>query len=122
MDLLSRAGTVVRLIRIRKKLFEQEENFSEPPDKCFREIKKELDELLKSVIGVPDEGKHEINNVLQKAIRDEIKPKTAAVAVHEIYREYQEKKNSNKLPDSGDDIETEDSHRNLEELYKSGYR
>ncbi|MFW6238171.1 MAG: hypothetical protein ACOC5A_02935 [Halanaerobiales bacterium] len=126
MDLLSRAGAVVRLIEIRKIMYEREEKTSEPPGDYIRRIKRELDDFLVELIGVPEEGRHELNGVLQKAIRGEIQPETAAVAAHEIFSEYHNEKVSGVASekDSNQDeiCENEKKKKKLNELYETGYR
>ncbi|MFW5995623.1 MAG: hypothetical protein ACOCQB_00010 [Halanaerobiaceae bacterium] len=121
MNLLSRAGTVIRLIKIRKIVREQEDELSEPPGEYFQRIKQELDDLLVDIIGVPEEGRHEINEILMKAISGEIKPETAAVAVHEIFREYHQDDASAGKEEKSADNKTR-GEKKLNELYKSGYR
>ena len=127
--MLSRSETVMKLINIRKVLKEKEDNLKktdELPDDYHSELKDKLDQLLIEVIGVPEAGQHEINKILQKAIKGEIKEKTAVVAVHEIFKEYNKKNTSSqKNKDQKKDGTNKDSankNDELQELYKSGYR
>lgn len=133
--MLSRSKAVIRLIKIRKLIADKENELDSAPDDYQQKLKKELDELLIDVIGVPQEGRHQVNNILHKAVKGEIKPQTAVVAVHEIYNDFQKKKqnNSSSGKNSGPDKSKKKNYssgsrniRNgaaeLEELYKSGYR
>lgn len=136
--LFSRADTVIRLIEIRKMIKENENNQDEIPEEYHNKLKEELDRLLLDVIGVPKEGQHKINEILDKAIKGEIKARTATVAVHEIFLDYQEdgadnssgkikknnKNNDNRKPGNNEiGIDTNKTQApDMEELYNSGYR
>ena len=121
--MLSRSETVVRLIEIRKILSERESALGAIPDDYHAQFKEELDRLLIEVIGVPREGQHQVNNILNKAVNGDIKTNTAVVAIHEIYNDYNDidyhQEEGSSLPDDNQD---KSSSSPLEELYKSGYR
>lgn len=114
----------MKLINIRKIIKKKEDSLDEKPDEFYLKLKQELDDLLINVIGVPESGQHQIHQILDKAITGEIKEKTAVVAIHEIYKDYQKSDNDQDNNDEkNDNIESnqqEDSE--LEQLYKNGYR
>ncbi len=118
--MLSRSKAVIRLIKIRKLLEDKEKNLVEPPDTYHKNIKNKLDKLLIDIIGVPQEGQHQVNNILKKAISGQIKARTAVVAVHEIYNDYQNK--NDEKTKAQNKIEKKNNKYGIEQLYKSGYR
>lgn len=121
--MLSRSETVIRLIEIRKILSCRESDLGAIPDDYHGELKKELDNLLIDVIGVPKEGQHQVNNILNKAVKGDIKTNTAVVAIHEIYNEYKNRDKTETKKETGSSLQTPAaSATGLEELYKSGYR
>ncbi len=103
ITILSRSETVCRLIKLRKNL--------DNKDDCSP-IKEEIDRLLLDVIGVSQKNHHKINDILHKAIDNQIKAKTAVVAIHEIIID--NNFNNNKKKKS--------KNKQLEELYQRGYR
>ncbi len=145
-DLLSRADTVIRLIEIRKLIKKSKDGLKETPGKYNNKLKEELDQLLIDIIGVPEEGQHKINEILDKAIKGQIKAETATVAVHEIFLDYQNdsddnsagkvrgSNNKNKVSRDKENDKKKKNGRNskikdnvvnnsdLQELYNSGYR
>lgn len=131
--MLSRSEAVKKLIEIRKLLADRESELEAIPDDYHGKLKTEVDELLVEMIGVPEAGRHQVNNILNKAVKGEIKPKTAVVAVHEIYNDYQQKENENSDTSTNTANYSRSSDRksaqnnssygsDLEELYESGYR
>ena len=127
----------MRLIEIRKILKEKEEQNVEDMDDLnnhYSEIKNKLDQLLIDVIGVPEEGQHQINEILQKAIKGDIREKTAVVAIHEIFKDYCDSKGNNEeITDNNEntnktnktnktDKKVSPEGSELQELYRSGYR
>lgn len=120
----------MRLIKIRKILKEKENSIAENEnslDEYHSRLKTKLDELLLDVIGVPEAGRHQVNQIIKKAIREEIKEKTAVVAIHEIYKDYVETEpvsnNSENNVKEQAEIENEiNNNDELEKLYKNGYR
>jgi hypothetical protein len=130
--LLSRSDTIIRLIQIRQKFNEREKKLNKEPDDFQVELKQQLDELLIDITGVPETGQHKIHQILEKAISGQIKEKTAVVAIHEIYRDYQkldkssENKQINKKKKTNTDYEKKQidnsNPQNMEKLYQNGYR
>ncbi len=109
ISILSRSDTLCRLIKIRKHLYNREN--------CA-EIKTKIDQLLLDIIGVSQENRYKINEILNKAISGEIKAKTAVVAIHEIIIDYN---NLNNV--EGEMKNTEENYVDeMEELYEKGYR
>ena len=130
--MLSRGEAVKKLIELRKILADRESELEAIPDDYHSKFKEELDQLLIDMIGVPREGRHQVNSILNKAVKGEIKPRTAGVAVHEIYNDFQQREDSSS-PTAEADTSSKpvtsqaatvqgDSPYDLEELYKSGYR
>ena len=115
------------MIGIRKILEEKEKELQKPPDKYHRQLKKKLDNLLIEITGVPESAQYQVNEILHKAISGEIKARTAVVAIHEIYSDFQQKsanKQINKKTNLNIDKQTNESNNyfDMETLYKSGYR
>ncbi len=126
--MLSRSETLIKLIDIRKTIITNEEKIEKPPEN-YSKLKKDIDELLLDLTGVPDEGRHQVHEILNKAYAGEIKSKTAVVAIYEIYKEFQdedtEKKSSSKeknINEANNNSQNNLNRNELEELYKSGYR
>ena len=113
---------MLRLIEIRK-ILETATSLPEQPSP----LKEMIDNLLIDLVGVPETGRHQVNMVLNKAINGDIKAKTAVVALHEIYNDYQqENQEKNDEKDNsitaGENIEQAVMNLSMEDLYKSGYR
>lgn len=123
--MLSRSRTVLRLIKLRKLLKEKEEKIDELDnslDEYHSKIKKQLDDLLIDVIGIPEKDQYQVNQIIQKALTGEIKEKTAVVAIHEIFKDYIESDQDNKNSKNSSKTKTEETEDELEQLYKNGYR
>ena len=135
--MLSRSKTVLRLIELRKSLYEIENSPDRENNEWYDEIKDKVDKLLIDVIGVPEKGHSQINNILEKAIKDEIKTRTAVVAIYEKYNDfcesnqlYSQENNVSDINNSSKTKREEKSDRKkssnfqkeLEHLYESGYR
>lgn len=132
--MLSRSETIMRLIKIRRLLKDKEQSLNEVPDDYHANLKQELDGLLVDIIGVPEEGRHQVHRIMDKVVKGDIKPRTAVVALHEIYRDFNEEQQENTpvaelynaetdSDGSQKDFESEDeTDPDLEELYNSGYR
>ena len=132
--MLSRSETIMRLIKIRRLLKDKEQSLNEVPDDYHANLKQELEGLLVDIIGVPEEGRHQVNRIMDKVVKGDIKPRTAVVALHEIYRDFNEEQQENTpvaelynaetdIDGSQNDFESEDeTDPDLEELYNSGYR
>ena len=126
--MLSRSKTVLRLIEMRKIIYQKEDDLGESTDNYHVLMKEKLDNLLKDVIGVPEEARYKIDEIINKATYDEIKPKTAVVAIHEIYNDYQPANYSSETQAEPAGIEKTDLNQEitpgpaLRELYKNGYR
>ena len=111
----------MRLISIRKLIAQQETDLGVIPDEYHGQLKQELDQLLFDIIGVPEEGQHQVNTILNRAIDGDIKTKTAVVAIHEIYNDFkQQKKQQEKKVKQ--DKKTDQPEVDLQKLYQSGYR
>ena len=122
---LSRSQVVMRLIKIRKLMNQKEEDLGVIPDEYHGDLKQEIDQMLLEVIGVPQEGQHQVNTIINRAVEGDIKPKTAVVAVHEIYNDFQNKNNKQQKTQYKQKNKTETADKSsaeLEELYQSGYR
>lgn len=125
--MLSRSETLIRLIKIRKIIYKRENNLKNAPDDYHIDLKKELDRMLLDIIGVPEEGQHQINDILKKVITGEIKPKTAVVAFHEIYNDYhqnneeKEQKDKKSRENKKEEMKV-NPDKELKQLYQSGYR
>ena len=52
------------------------------------EIKEHIEELIYDIVGLPEEARYVINEIINKVINQNISTKTAVVAIHEIYKEF----------------------------------
>ena len=128
--LLSRTQTVKRLINIRKAIQKNEKELNQVE---LNEIKDEVDQLLVDVIGAPEKLQYKVNEVLTKAINEEIKIDTALVAIYELVNEgldpvKMKKKRDTQKGNSEDSGEKrysrnkpKSSLHNIEELEKRGW-
>ncbi|MFW5786638.1 MAG: hypothetical protein ACOC21_03030 [Halanaerobiales bacterium] len=126
--MLSRTQTVKRLIEIRKIIRKNELKINEAD---LNNLKKEIDNLLTDVIGAPEKLQYKVNEILTKAIKEEIKTETALVAIHELVNEGLEpvkyKKNKKKKNTSPSDdlyekrIKKTGSNIDIKELEKRGW-
>jgi len=108
--ILSRSETVCKLIQIRKNLHNKKE--------CLK-IKEQIDQLLLDIIGVNKKNRYKIIEILNKAICNEIKAKTAVVAIHETVVDNENLNNNHNKKHNN---KTKTNYNELEELYQKGYR
>ncbi len=128
--MFSRSETLIKLIEIRKKIKKVEKDSRKPPENISL-LKNEIDDLIINITGIPKEGQHQVHDILNRAYEGEIKPKTAVVAIYEIYNDFhgenqqqvgEENRNEegNKNINNNNDKDTTTAE--LEELYRNGYR
>jgi len=118
--LLSRTETLIRLIKLRKTIElegNEDENFHSKID-----IKNQIEQIIHDIVGLPKEARYVMNEIINKVINQKISTKTAVVAMHEIYKEFNEiseikVKKRNKVSS-----ENKNQDYNLTKLYKNGYR
>lgn len=114
--MLSRTETLLKLIELRK-MIQVKENNSRQDITYHSEIKNHLEQLIHDIAGLPEEARYVINEIINKVINQDISTKTAVVAIHEIYKEFNDihqMKNKKK--------EKKDKSYNLSKMYKNGYR
>ncbi|MGM0445096.1 MAG: hypothetical protein ACQEQH_01685 [Bacillota bacterium] len=114
--MLSRTETLLKLIELRK-MIQVKENNSRQDITYHSEIKNHLEQLIHDIAGLPEEARYVINEIINKVINQDISTKTAVVAIHEIYKEFNDIhqiKNKKK--------EKNDKSYNLSKMYKNGYR
>jgi len=131
--LFSRSETLIELINIRKDIKKMEKEVQKLPDNFFS-LKNEIDDLIINITGIPKEGQHQVHEILTKAYDGEIKPKTAVVAIYEIYNDFHgetgnqniEEENEEKRGSKGNNKRNTNNKKTndkeLEELYRNGYR
>lgn len=84
------------------------------------EIKEHIEELIHDIVGLPEEARYVINEIINKVINQNISTKTAVVAIHEIYKEFND---INKIK-KGKKQNKQKRAQNYgqKKLYKNGYR
>ncbi|MDZ7672074.1 MAG: hypothetical protein U5K53_04440 [Halanaerobiales bacterium] len=114
--MLSRTETLLKLIELRK-MIQVKENNSRQDITYHSEIKNHIEQLIHDIAGLPEEARYVINEIINKVINQDISTKTAVVAIHEIYKEFNDIhqiKNKKK--------EKKDKSYNVSKMYKNGYR
>src|SRR5690554_4251066 len=112
--MLNRTEVLKRLLLIRKQIYNKEMLMEHPPSIDDIKIRKELDQLIKDLIGdfLSREDQEAMDKIILKAICGDISIEMALVAIKEIvytyYQEKQEKKTGNK--------------KELSAYYNNGYR
>jgi hypothetical protein len=112
--MLNRTEVLKRLLLIRKHIYNKEMLMEQPPSIDDIKIRKELDQLIKDVIGdfLTREDQEAMDKIVLKAVCGDISIEMALVAIKEIiygyYQEKQEKKRGNK--------------EELSAYYNNGYR
>jgi hypothetical protein len=117
--LLSRTETLLKLIELRKMIQAKEEK-SENDIMYHSEIKEHIEELIHDIVGLPEEARYVINEIINKVINKDITTKTAVVAIHEIYKEFNEINTTQKQ--RGKRSKRKESNYNIKKVYKNGYR
>src|SRR6056297_2003046 len=87
------------------------------------EIKEHIEESIYDIVGLPEEARYVINEIINKVINQNISTKTAVVAIHEIYKEFNDinKVNTEKNKSENNKKRREQGY-GLKKVYKNGYR
>jgi len=88
--MLSRTDVLKSIIEVRKSIYRKEMLMDNPPSLEDIKIRKELDKIIMDIIGdsFSEEDKDHIDNILLKAICDDISIEMAMVAIKEIVMTY----------------------------------
>lgn len=116
--LLSRTETLLKLLELRK-IVEKKHKTSNESIQSKTEIKDYIDNLIYEIVGLPEENRYFLNEIISKVLDNKISTNTAVVAIHEIYKDYygiDSKLNNNKRKNK------DKSNFKLEKVYKNGYR
>lgn len=122
MRLLSRTETLLKLIELRKMIQAKEQK--SPEDITYHaEIKEHIEELIHDIVGLPEEARYVINEIINKVIHQNITTKTAVVAIHEIYKEFNDiNKVSSEKNKNENNKKRQEKGYGLKKVYKNGYR
>lgn len=123
--MLSRTNVLKRMLKIRKSIYNKELTQEAPPSIEDVKIKKEIDKLIKDIIGdfLSKYDSDFVDKIILKAICDEITIDMAIVAIKEIVLGYYSKKPSKQ----GSSSDYKKDHTRSEEqlaasYYQKGYR
>lgn len=118
--MLNRTDILKRLIEVRQVIYRKEEIPESPPAIEDIKIKKDIDKLIRDIIGefLNEKDKEYLDKILLKTICEEIPVSMAMVAIKEIVQAYYNDNNNN--------YNNEESNFDEEKLaasyYQKGYR
>ena len=105
-------------------MIQAKEQKSENDITYHAEIKEHIEQLIHDIVGLPEEARYVINEIINKVIHQNISTKTAVVAIHEIYKEFNEinKKQNKSKAQKNKQSNSKEKTYNMKKLYKNGYR
>ncbi len=119
--MLSRTETLLKLIELRKMIQAKEQK--SPNDFTYHaEIKEHIEELIHDIVGLPEEARYVINEIINKVINQNISTKTAVVAIHEIYKEFNDINKIEKDKNKNKQGKRKEQSFGIKKVYKNGYR
>jgi regulator of replication initiation timing len=103
-------------------MIQSKENISENEITYHTEIKQHIEQLIHDIAGLPEEARYVMNEIINKVIHQDISTKTAVVAIHEIYKEFNGLNKVKSKKTSSSRNESKEQNYNMKKLYKNGYR
>lgn len=86
------------------------------------DIKEHIEQLIHDIVGLPEEARYVINEIINKVISQDISTKTAVVAIHEIYKEFNEINKVETQKYNKKAGKQKEQNYGVKKLYKNGYR
>lgn len=103
-------------------MIQSKEKLSENEVTYQSEIKQHIEDLIHDIAGLPEEARYVMNEIINKVIHQNISTKTAVVAIHEIYKEFNGINKVKTKKTSNNRNESKQQNYNMKKLYKNGYR
>lgn len=121
--MLTRTDVLKKIIEVRKSIYRKEMLLDNPPSLEDVKIRKELDKIIIEIIGnsFSEEDKDHIDNILLKAICDDISIDMAMVAIKEIVMTYYPKQENNNNNSSRDQSDEKAEKQLAAAYYQNGY-